>query len=90
MGSLRAVLERYELDATVLLAEALRRSHVGGMAVGKFMEDMARVPERYSLSGEVTKLRSQEGGAESAEHRAQLAQEKLLKRRELERLRRPG
>lgn len=82
----RTLLSRYDLEET-LLDEALRQLKIGGAAPEKVVAAAAHVAERCVLAGEVQSLRIKESKAVDDQGLEQLAQEKLLKKRNLERLR---
>ena len=86
----RGELERCGLDAGELLAEALRQSQIGGSEPGKLVGEADNIARRQSLISQVSRIRKEESQAGDDSQLEGLIQEKLMRRRNLEQLKRSG
>jgi DNA primase len=84
--SWRGLLKTAGLDPEAYITEAFRQTQVGGAQPEAIMEGITADSTRFSLRKQVEGLREKEQEV-SADNKLDLIQEKLLKRRSIERLR---
>lgn len=84
--SFRALMEEYALPSEEVIKEALKQRRVGGSQPQRVVSEIQHVSERESLIQQVERIRLEESSEQDQSRLATLAQEKLLKRRNLDRL----
>lgn len=87
---LQAVLERFGLGGHGLVESATRQLEVGGWSPGDLLQECQRAVEHLDLRSELEQLRVQQNDQPDESAKLRIAQEKLLKRRQLEKLRQGG
>lgn len=81
-----SLLNACKLPSSELIQEAIRQSEIGGGQPEKVIQDIDVVTERSMLGKKVEMLRAEEAIATNDERLLAIAQDKLLKRREMQRL----
>jgi len=76
----------YQLEEFDLLTEAFRQCDFGGAKPSAVVADAVRSTSRVSLRGQVQRLRIEENQVQDVMSREQLVQQKLLRKRTLEKL----
>jgi hypothetical protein len=80
------VLDKYGFNSSSIIEEALRQLTIGVTTAKAIAKDAEKDSSRHHLKVEVATIRGQEGSATGENDKLKLAQEKLLKRRNLEKL----
>ena len=83
---LKTLLTKHGLAATELCQEAIRQLKIGGAKPENVVADAGLASARTALKVEVHQLQVEESAVNDAAGKLRLAQEKLLKRRNLDRL----
>lgn len=89
-SSAQALLAAYGLEKEGLLEEAFRQIQIGGSNPNGILEESSGAVSRLSQQFEVRRLREREAEPQDEVALLQLAQEKLHKRRDMEKLRGPS
>lgn len=84
---MEALLEKFGISGYGLLEEAIRQSTIGGGQPGEVVADASKAAARYSLKDEMERIRLKESRESNISELERLAQEKLDRKRSLERLR---